>query len=390
MVETADVVVVGGGIIGCSTAYEMARAGFTVALFERETLAAGASGRNHGLLLAPLDPALVPMARASTEAYVELSDAAPIPFRLDDEPIGFLLASGPDEAERAAARREMEAATSCGVAADHLDAGEVRELEPNLTGDLVEAWLLHDGRRLDPAALTVSFGLLARDAGARVATGVPVRSLVTKGDRVTGVLTDDGPASAGTVVVAAGPWSAPLLRRAGVRLPVTGARGWLVSLDPAAPVVRRLVGRAGWHVPPSPDPTPPTLAADLADGPPRAAIGTLLQPNADGTVLVGGSRQRVVTSEPEDPGVPLRLTAEAIRLAPPLAGATVLGSWWGIRPATPDGRPFVGRVRDGLVVATGHGAVGVILGGGTARLVAALVAGAEPPFDPEPFEPGRT
>jgi glycine/D-amino acid oxidase-like deaminating enzyme len=125
------------------------------------------------------------------------------------------------------------------------------------------------------------------------------------------------------------------------------------------------------------------------DGPTEADTGTLLQPNVDGTLLVGGSRQAVVTGEPEDPTVPQRLVRGAIRLAPALADATVLGAWWGIRPMTPDGLPIVGVVRPGLVVAAGHGALGVILGAGTARLVGSMVLREDPPFDPDPFSPAR-
>jgi glycine/D-amino acid oxidase-like deaminating enzyme len=97
----------------------------------------------------------------------------------------------------------------------------------------------------------------------------------------------------------------------------------------------------------------------------------------------------VVTPEPEDPGVPPRLIKEAIRLVPSLSEAGVLGAWWGIRPVTPDGRPVVGMVADGLSVATGHGSLGVILAAGTARLIAATILDELLPFSPEPVSPDR-
>ncbi|HEY6568349.1 MAG TPA: FAD-dependent oxidoreductase, partial [Actinomycetota bacterium] len=80
---------------------------------------------------------------------------------------------------------------------------------------------------------------------------------------------------------------------------------------------------------------------------------------------------------------------EAIQLVPAIAEARVLSSWWGLRPLSPDERPFVGAVREGLHVATGHGSEGVILGAGTAQLVASQLTGATPPFDPAPFDPLR-
>jgi glycine/D-amino acid oxidase-like deaminating enzyme len=82
----ADVVVVGGGIIGCAVAYELAGRGASVILVERSELAAGASGRNHGLLLNPLDPALVPMARASTHLYERIVPMAPLRVHLTRHP----------------------------------------------------------------------------------------------------------------------------------------------------------------------------------------------------------------------------------------------------------------------------------------------------------------
>jgi glycine/D-amino acid oxidase-like deaminating enzyme len=118
-------------------------------------------------------------------------------------------------------------------------------------------------------------------------------------------------------------------------------------------------------------------------------VGTLAVPNRDGSLLLGGSIQAAVAPEPEDPSVPTDIVRRASALLPDVAGLKVLGSWWGIRPMTPDVRPIVGRAAPGLTVATGHGSQGVILGGGTGELVASVVLGQEPPFDPSPFDPRR-
>src|SRR5436189_3792123 len=101
MAGGADVIVVGGGVVGCAAAYELSRRGAKVTLLERSELAAGASGRNHGLLLSPLDPAMVPMARASAALYDRIKGGAPLPFRLDPKRIGFLLVAGDSEREEA-------------------------------------------------------------------------------------------------------------------------------------------------------------------------------------------------------------------------------------------------------------------------------------------------
>ena len=120
-----------------------------------------------------------------------------------------------------------------------------------------------------------------------------------------------------------------------------------------------------------------------------AAISTLLHPATDGSLIAGSSRQPVLTPEAEEPGVPSAIVRGAIRLVPSLADARVRSAWWGVRPMTPDERPVVGRLADGLSVATGHGSEGVILGAGTAQLLASQLLGHDPPFDPAPFDPRR-
>ncbi|HXF56756.1 MAG TPA: FAD-binding oxidoreductase [Actinomycetota bacterium] len=388
MPRGTDAVVVGGGVVGCAVAWELARRGVRVTLLERDELAAGASGRNHGLLLTPLDPALVPMARASRERYEEVAASTPVPVGLDREPVGFLVVAGEDEPGDALGRAEAEAAARCGVPVEPLEGRELRALEPALAHDLARGWLLRDGWRLQPALLTVALALAARELGGEVRTRSLVRALLRRG-RAWGVLTDDGLLEADVVVVAAGPWSPPLVRPLGHDVPVTGARGWLVSLAPRPQPLARVVERAGWHEPPEAVGMGPLRAREAAAGADTALVGTLLQPNPDGTLLVGGSREPALGPDPEDPSVPARLLQGAVRTVPALAEASVLSAWWGVRPMSPDGRPIVGWLEEGLLAATGHGSIGVILGGGTGRLAAAMVAGEEPPFDPAPYDPGR-
>jgi len=106
-------------------------------------------------------------------------------------------------------------------------------------------------------------------------------------------------------------------------------------------------------------------------------------------VLLGSTRQVWLTPEPQEDDVVPRMLESAIRLIPSMAEVEVLSTWWGVRPLSPDERPFVGAAVDGLHVATGHGSEGVILGAGTAQLVAAQLAGETPPFDPAPYDPFR-
>lgn len=381
-----DVVVVGGGIIGAACAYELASRGVVVTLLERDELAAGASGRNNGLWVTPTDGALLPMARRSLARYLEVAGEAPIPFHLDPDPIG-LLAVALDEEELRLGEPAHEPYRAAGVAVEPLERLEVLELEPAIDPDVLRGWLVHHGHRLAPAALTVALALMARDRGAAVRHHLPARALLERRDRVIGVATDEGRVEADEVLVAAGPWSGSLLDRVGISLPLAGARGWLVRLMPPRGLVRRLVASAGWEEATGRWEDGAVRAGALEDA--SARTSTLLHPTTDGSLIAGSSRQPVITPEAEEPDVPARIVRGAIRVVPALADAEVREAWWGIRPMTPDERPLVGRLRPGLMVATGHGSEGVILGAGTGELFASLLLGGEPPFDPAPFEPLR-
>jgi glycine/D-amino acid oxidase-like deaminating enzyme len=381
-----DVVVVGGGIIGAACAFELASEGASVTLVEREELAAGASGRNNGLWVTPTDPKLLPMARHSLARYLETAPSSPIPFRLDEEPLG-LLAVAVDEEEMGLGDRAHAPYLDAGVAVDRLEPRDVLALEPALSRDVLGGWLVHHGHRLAPAALTVGLALMAAERGATVRHHLPARALVEHGSRVVGVVTDDGHIEADEVVVAAGPWTTALLDPIGIRLPITGARGWLVRLDAEAGLLQRLVASAGWEEATGRWTDGSVLASRLEEV--SASTSTLLHPASDGSLIAGSSRQPVITPEAEEPGVPAAIVRGAIRLVPALGDAEVRSAWWGIRPLTPDERPLIGRVAEGLSIAAGHGSEGVILGAGSGQLIASQLLGTAPPFDPEPFDPGR-
>jgi glycine/D-amino acid oxidase-like deaminating enzyme len=386
-----DVAIVGGGIIGAACAHELTGAGATVTLIERDGLAAGASGRNAGWLVTPHDPTTLAMGRISIETYLELAERAPLPVFIDREPIGHLVVVR-TERELAAGRAALDtAAATSGITVEPLDGAALRSVEPAMTAAVAGAWLAQDGRRVDPASLTVGLALLAREAGADVRHHVAVRAIATHGERVIGVVTDDGRIDADHVIVAAGPWSGTLLEPIGVSLPLVGARGWLVRVDGAPDAIHHLVQEVDLYGDRRNEPgtSPPTVHEALDRGLPPGTSGVGLHPHPDGSVRLGSSRQPWLTPEPEDAAMVRQILRNAMDLYPTLADATVSSSWWGLRPMTPDERPTIGMVNDGLIVATGHGSEGVILGAGTARLVAAMVAGAEPPFDPGPFDPFR-
>jgi D-hydroxyproline dehydrogenase subunit beta len=391
-----DVLVIGGGIIGCATAFELAVRGATVTLLEKDELAAGASGRNLGYLDTSKDPVLAPLARRSLERYLELTDDPPFPVFLDREPLGTLAVTM-DEDEIDDLDLWARSARAVNVEVEHADADAARSLEPALSPAVLHAFLLHEGHRVDPTAMTICLAALARAAGATIAHHRPARRLVLDGERVTGVVTDDGVVTADVVVLAAGPWSGALVRPLGVRLPIRSARGWLVHAAPERPLIRHWIQSGarrslkGNEVPVAAD-EPGSLqvtVADFADAGEQRDVSPMIQPAPDGSVITGTSREPSLATDSFDLEIPRRVARAAARLVPALADAPVVATWSGVRPVSPDERPVLGWLRDGLFVASGHGSEGVILGAGSAQLAAEVILGETPWLDPAPFDPSR-
>lgn len=392
MLAGAEVVVVGGGIIGCATAAELARSGADVLLLERAEIASAASGRNHGLVFYPQDLLLDPLYRRSHEMYRELAGSSPVEISLDAEPRGFVLVVAAEE-DWAAAEQEADACAQGGVRVERLDEAALREAEPCLAEGLLGGYWIGDGYRLDPAALTLALALETRRAGGRVQTHTDVKQVVLREGRVAGVGTDAGVVEARVVVDAAGPWAAGLARTAGADLPVTGARGWLLLTGALEPVANHLIESSGWHLTAG-DPGPPEVtvggyAAGELPGAPD--VGLLVQQNRTGHVLLGGSRLASTREDPEGFEVTREIARRAASVVPALASVPLAGVWSGVRPMSRDGLPLIGWLdgADGFFVAGGHGGQGVMLGGGTGRLAAQMILRETPFTDASRFSPNR-
>jgi D-hydroxyproline dehydrogenase subunit beta len=378
-----DAIVVGGGIIGACTAWQLAERGADVLLLERGRLAGGATCRSQGLLLDPDHAVMRPLFEESNRLYDELADRSGIDVSLDREPIGTLYVATDDS--------QLEELRSGALGdGDLLDRAGVLEVEPALAPTVSGGLRLPGGRRSDPAALTAAAAELARRAGATVRAGVDVKRLA-RGS----VLTDCGVERAPAVVLAAGAWTRPLARTAGFDLPVRPVRGWLAVTAPAAQLVRHVLYEAGYTPASGPQPGEPVSMADLAAGDlavsgARSATAVAIHQNADGTLMIGASRSPALRDGDESANALRENAARACMLVPALAALEVATTWTGLRPFTADGLPYIGPLGDGLFVCAGHGSEGILTGAGSARLAAELVLGADTHTDPAPFAPDRS
>lgn len=341
-------VVVGGGVMGTSIAYQLASRGVEVTLLERARLCSGPTRHSTAIIrLHYTQPLLVQMAAYGLRTYRNFRDEVGAPSGFTRT--GMLLAVEPDEREML--EQNVAVGRSEGAVTHVLDAEQVAELDPRIVGDDLVFCFEPEAGHCDPYLVTTGFAAAARRAGARIEEGVRVERI-----EASGVETSGGSVDADSVVVAAGPWTAPLLEPLGYELPITPA--------PAE------VGR--WRLPAGFDPPPPALA-DFS------AAQLYFRPAEPGFLEVGSldprhSEHPVDPDQPPEGARPETLDGYARSLAQRLPGAAAghwRGGWTGVYDVTPDWEPAIGQVpgAEGVYVAagfSGHGfklapAVGVAL-----------------------------
>jgi len=366
--RSADVLILGGGVIGCLSALRLAQRGLDVALVERAQPGAEASGAAAGILAPQAEAGgpgpfldLTLHSRALWPALVEELGATGIDVGWR---AGGTLAVALDEAELAHLDARAAWQRAAGLAVEKLSAAETRALEPQLA-PLAGALRFAGDHQVEPARLMRALEVAAARAGVRFIAG-EARRVLHDGARVTGALVDQGGdgarLDAAHVIVACGPWSS-LVDGAGLPArAVTPLRGQLIEIELRPPPLAHVI---------------------FADG-------GYLVPRADGRVVVGSTEEdagfrKEVTAEGLE-----RLCARARRVCPPLAGRPVARAWSGLRPRSADGLPYLGATAiAGLLVTAGHHRNGILLAPVTAEIACALVTNAPPPLDLAPFSPLR-
>jgi D-hydroxyproline dehydrogenase subunit beta len=355
MSERVDVAIIGGGIVGTSAAAFLAAAGANVALYERAVIAAGASGRNSGVVQRPFDPILGALHLETLEIYRALGDVSADGFTLPERPAGLLFVGRDEVAVRS--RRDAIRAAAPDLEAALLDGAALRSLEPALAPGLT-AVRLDVGYPVAPAAATRAFGALARSHGARIVTGASATPLFD-GERAVGVRVDGVAVAAGLVIVAAGPWSPSLVDATSAWRPIAPRWGVVVSVG---------LERPPGHVLEQAD-----IATEPADGDPTDGVEFSLV-TAGGTSSVGST---FLPDEPEPSAWAPRIIRAVSAFVPEIGRAPVLGYRTCARPQSLDGRPLVGAVpgRRALYVAAGHGPWGISTGPASARRLAQAILG---------------
>jgi glycine/D-amino acid oxidase-like deaminating enzyme len=400
---SADVVVIGAGMVGAATAAALAATGRRVLVVDRRGPLGGTTAAGEGNILVSdkLPGPELDLALRSVVLWRELADDV----SEADGARGISGAGGPDgvrgsggdedgfefeakggvvvahdEAQLAALLALAERQRAAGVEVTPMDPDGLREAEPRIAPGLAGGAFYRQDSQVQPMRAALALLERARRSGAQVAGECDVLALDRGPDgAVAGLVTSRGRVAAPVAVNAAGPWSGEVAGRLGTPVPVRPRRGRILVTEPLpAAVIRHKVYEADY------------VGAVVSDS---AALqcSAVVEGTASGTVLIGSSRDGAGFSTAPDPAALAEMARRAIGLFPFLAGVRVLRSYTGFRPASPDHLPVIGADAEvpGLFHATGHEGAGIGLAPVTAELITALVTGTEPPVDPAPFAPGR-
>jgi sarcosine oxidase subunit beta len=372
---TADVVIVGGGCMGASVAYHLAKLGITdVVLLEREdTLGTGATGRNAGGVRHQFShEANVRLSLESIALFERFEQEVGYPIDLFQDGYMFLLSSRENVQKY---ERNAEMQRRLGVNVEWLDAAGAAERAPGVNADgVIAATFCGRDGIADPNGVTVGFAGAARRAGVRVQEGTAVTGIRTNGGRITQVDTTNGSNATRAVVNAAGPWAKTIGQMAGVHIPIEPLRRHIFVADPPGP--------AGWE----------------RDGRRTAPGSRIMVIDFETTFYFHREGEGVLfgMGDPDEPfsfdqdvnwDVLEKVAPVAQRRLPALADAPISHAWAGLYEMSPDAMPILGGVTglDGFFVIGGFSGHGFQHAPAAGRVVADLVAGRDPGMDLRPF-----
>lgn len=356
-------IVVGGGVIGCSIAWRLAQSGLKVTVFERGRLGCEASRAAAGML-SPQGEShargpffdLCLRSRAMYRGFAEeLTDASGIDVQYKDEGTLFVVLDGEDDDEttRWAAWQRAE-----GLPLEDVSAEDIRRIEPAVTESASRAVFLPEEHQIENRRLMDALEVAIKRAGVELIEAAEVTDIATTRGSATGVVYADQRFDAGVVVVAAGTWSSRLLDPLGLDVKVIPARGQMIAVKGERCPITRVLHSSSVY----------------------------LVPRRDGRILIGATVEYAGFQKGVTAGAVKRLLSAAQELVPSLDEFELVETWSGLRPDTIDHLPIIGRTGvDNLVLATGHFRNGILLAPLTAEIVADLVAGSPAKEELKPF-----
>jgi len=372
MNRIADVVVVGGGVIGCSVAYRLAKKGVRVIVVEKkEGLSFGASGANQGgCPLQLFESPVLELARESLKLYENLSEE--IGCDIEYENVGSLVCSV-DEKQFSDMEKHFQNKRREGINVRLIEGHQLRRLEPTLGEDIVvgvEEW---DSWMVNPFKVNYGFAYAARKLGTEFLFSTQVKKIETDKERIASVITDREKIKTNFVVNAAGAWASEIGKMLGLAIPVRARRGQIIVTEPV-PLNKR------WRYILDADYL--TTAFDLAavekSKDPRIKLGvagSYIQENS-GNWTIGSSRDFAGYNNRVTTQTLKYIAKRAIKFVPKLKDISCIRTFAGLRPfCYVDGLPILSKINNpqNFVIATGHAGEGMTLAPITGKLISELI-----------------
>lgn len=359
-----DVTIVGGGVMGCAAAFELARRGIRALVLERSVPGAEASSAAAGMLGAQVESRapgpFVDLCVASRERFSSWAARLRESSGIDVEHrVCGITSAAFDRAELDEMEEHAAWQREAGLRAIPLRASDVRGIEPEIAADVIGGISFPDDARVDPPRLLKALRISAERSGVEFRTGSVVRKVAGDAARCRGVVLESGETiESEHVVLAAGSWSTLVGGTALAADAIRPARGQIVELLLPVPAQRGIVVGSRCYV----------------------------SPRDDGRVLIGSTLEFVGFERGVTAGAVRDLLTAATRMLPRLEAADLGRAWSSFRPFTANEMPFIGPSSiERLWLATGHYRNGILLSPITAEIIGALIAGESPPIDPSPF-----
>lgn len=374
-----DVTVIGGGVMGLTTAWRLATAGRRVRLLERNPEAGQESSWAGAGIVPPrrIVPGLSPLELLqahSVRLHTEWADELRHLTGVDN---GYRRCGAVypafDDVQATALREEAAAWSRSGVDAEPLDLvghgpASLRTIEPALDSSaraspIVAAMFLPDEAQLRNPRHLQALRIVCERSGVEIVTGAEVQSFRLAGDRLVEVVTPQGTFAAEQFALCGGAWTGDLAAKLGLRLAVRPIRGQIALLNPGRNVLQRIVNVGRRY----------------------------LVPRDEGRVLVGSTEEDVGYDKQSTDAVIAELVEFAAQTVPALRDAPLEHRWAGLRPFSVDGLPYLGRAPGiaNLYVAAGHYRWGITLSPATTVCLTQLLLGETPLLDLAPFRLDR-
>ena len=377
--NSPHIVIIGGGVIGTSIAYHLAKQDARVTLIEEKDLVSGSSGACDGLVfLQSKKPGIhLSLAMESLKRFESLQQELPVDIEFKQNG-GMVIFE--TEAEYRAMEKFTREQQEVGLDVQLLDQSQVLEKEPFLSPKIMGSTFSPLDAQVNPINLTLGFALAAKKNNARIVTHTRVLGICTKNNQVTGVATTRGTIEADMVVNAAGSMAGLVSDMVDIHMPIRPRRGQIVVTQAAKPVLTHCLISAK-YIAAKYDPS-------LAD---KAGEGISMEQADTGNLLLGSTREFVGFNKENTLSGIQKIIRQTAAILPVLENFHVIRTFAGLRPYTPDGLPILGPVKslDGFIMAAGHEGDGIALSPITGDLMAHMLLGRKTRIPLDDFYPDR-